>query len=248
MPEGLERIGVHIPSLLAYMVNFLVLLGVLYILAYKPLLRALRERTERIAREGEAAGEARRAREKALAEGQRTLAAAQEQDRQLGAEARMAADQVLERARAAGREEARAALTSAHQAIEREREQALEEVLRESADLVLLAAEKAVGEALDSEAQARVVRAATQEIGRLRLQQQGRRLPSVARVAAAVPLQPEELEALQGAVNSLAGRPMRLVCRTEPRLLGGLTVAIGSAVVDASVLGRLERLHHHLRP
>jgi len=121
-------------------------------------------------------------------------------------------------------------------------------VARASADLVVLAAEKALGEAMDPQVQAKVTKTAIQEIARMRLPVLARRAPSVARVTSAVPLQPEELADLGTAVNALAGRPMRLVCRTEPRLLGGLTVAIGTSVVDASLLGRLEGLRRHLQP
>jgi len=43
MPEALERLGVHLPSLAAYLVNFLVLMGVLYLIAHRPFLRVLNE-------------------------------------------------------------------------------------------------------------------------------------------------------------------------------------------------------------
>ena len=39
MPEGLERIGVHLPSLIAYTINFAILLVLLHLVAYRPFLR-----------------------------------------------------------------------------------------------------------------------------------------------------------------------------------------------------------------
>ena len=46
--EGLTQLGVNLPSLIAYLLNFVILLGVLIFFAYKPLLRVLDQRAERI--------------------------------------------------------------------------------------------------------------------------------------------------------------------------------------------------------
>jgi F0F1-type ATP synthase membrane subunit b/b' len=50
MIEGLGRLGVSWQSLLVYTVNFVLLVAELYLVAYRPFLRVLRERAERISR------------------------------------------------------------------------------------------------------------------------------------------------------------------------------------------------------
>jgi len=42
--DGLKSLGINLPSLLAQLINFTILLVVLYLLAYKPLLKILDER------------------------------------------------------------------------------------------------------------------------------------------------------------------------------------------------------------
>ena len=56
---GVTELGVNLPSLVAYLVNFILLLGILGVFAYKPLMRMLDERTERIRESLEAADLAR---------------------------------------------------------------------------------------------------------------------------------------------------------------------------------------------
>ena len=56
----------------------------------------------------------------------------------------------------------------------------------------------------------------------------------------------DELAAVRGRVEQLAGGPVELAQATDPSLIGGLTVRIGDRLIDASVRGRLERLRERL--
>ena len=55
----MTELGVNLPSLIAYVVNFVILLGILYLLAYKPIIRLLDQRADRIRESLSAADEAR---------------------------------------------------------------------------------------------------------------------------------------------------------------------------------------------
>ncbi|MCI0845889.1 MAG: hypothetical protein J4N33_02105, partial [Chloroflexi bacterium] len=55
----LETLGIHFPSLIIYLVNFVLLLGLLYLFAYKPILRIMDERADRIRDSLAAADQAR---------------------------------------------------------------------------------------------------------------------------------------------------------------------------------------------
>ena len=55
----MTQLGINLPTLIVYVVNFSILLGVLYFFAYKPLLRAMDQRTERISESLAAADRAR---------------------------------------------------------------------------------------------------------------------------------------------------------------------------------------------
>ena len=45
---GITDLGINLPSLIAYLINFVILLGILIFFAYKPLLRVLDQRSERM--------------------------------------------------------------------------------------------------------------------------------------------------------------------------------------------------------
>ena len=45
---GITDLGINGPSLIAYLINFVLLLGILTLFAYKPLLKVLDQRSERI--------------------------------------------------------------------------------------------------------------------------------------------------------------------------------------------------------
>ena len=55
----MAQLGVNLPTLIVYIVNFLILLGIIYVFAYKPLLRAMDQRSERIRESLAAADRAR---------------------------------------------------------------------------------------------------------------------------------------------------------------------------------------------
>lgn len=54
-----ETLGIHFPSLLIYLVNFLLVLGLLFLFAYKPILRLMDQRADRIRESLEASERAR---------------------------------------------------------------------------------------------------------------------------------------------------------------------------------------------
>ena len=148
----LETLGIHFPSLLIYLVNFLLVLGLLFAFAYKPILRLMDQRADRI-RESLEASE--RAREEAASsqqavedqlvearrEGQRIMDLAREASERFRAE---------EMDRARGEAEAFVSRTQAD--IQRERDAAIQEVRTSFGDLAITAAERVVRRSLDRQA------------------------------------------------------------------------------------------------
>ena len=55
----LETLGIHFPSLLIYLINFLLVLGLLFLFAYKPIIRLMDQRADRIRESLEASERAR---------------------------------------------------------------------------------------------------------------------------------------------------------------------------------------------
>ncbi|MCS6879396.1 MAG: F0F1 ATP synthase subunit delta [Geminicoccaceae bacterium] len=65
---------------------------------------------------------------------------------------------------------------------------------------------------------------------------------ATAEIVSAAPLPEEDLERLREAIARFAGKKVRLATRVDPELLAGLTVRIGSKMVDASLRRRLRQL------
>jgi F-type H+-transporting ATPase subunit b len=245
MPQGLERIGVHLPSLLAYVVNFAILLVLLHLVAYRPFLRRLAERTGRIQQGLADAEAAAQLREEAMRERETALAGARDEARQMVEAAAVRAQAAVEQGRLKGQEEAALYLQRMRQRMETERRQALDEVGRTCRDLVFLAAEKALGRVIDRQVHQETVEAALREVAQEgQLRQVSWRL---GRVITAMPLTAEEVARIQDTVAKAAGRPVTLHPSTDPQLLGGVLLSLDDTVVDATVAGRLQQLYGQIQ-
>ena len=148
----LETLGIHFPSLLIYLINFLLVLAILYAFAYKPILRLMDQRADRI-RESLEASE--RAREEA-ASSQEAIQAEIVEDRREGQRLMDQARETVERYRGEemdrARQEAEAFVERAKADIQRERDTAIEEVRVNFGDLAITAAERVIRRSLDRQA------------------------------------------------------------------------------------------------
>ena len=73
-----------------------------------------------------------------------------------------------------------------------------------------------------------------------------RRSLLVATVITAGRLTPAQTERLRRTLERSYGRPVRLAVAHDPEVIGGLRVQVGSQVVDATVLGRLDEVRRRL--
>ena len=61
-------------------------------------------------------------------------------------------------------------------------------------------------------------------------------------MVSAQPLTPEQLSAIGTALKKVVGTQVVLSTRTDPSLLGGLVVKVGSRMIDSSLKTKLLRL------
>ena len=125
---GVTELGVNLPSLVAYLVNFILLLGILGVFAYKPLMRMLDERTERIRESLEAADLARQEAANAQEAIQEQITEARREGQRIMDQTREAAERFRTEEMEKARQEAEALVERARADIQRERDNALEEV------------------------------------------------------------------------------------------------------------------------
>jgi F-type H+-transporting ATPase subunit b len=159
------QLGVNLPTLIVYLVNFLILLGVLYVFAYKPLLRAMDQRSERIRESLAAADRARQEAANSQAAIQEQLNEARREGQRLLDQAREAAERYREEEMGRARAEAEAFIERARADIRRERDAALEEVRLGFGDLAITAAERVIRRSLDRQAHEDLIAQVLEESG-----------------------------------------------------------------------------------
>ncbi len=156
--------GITTASFAATTLNFIIVLVVLRLFAYKPILAMLEERKKRIAEAMENAEKVKQ--ELAAAQEQRTkvVADANTQVQKLFEEARLAADQIRDRTVAEARRQAEAELRRAQQQIAVERERMLTEARSQITALVINTTAKVSGKVLTADDQRRLSEETSREI------------------------------------------------------------------------------------
>jgi F-type H+-transporting ATPase subunit delta len=69
---------------------------------------------------------------------------------------------------------------------------------------------------------------------------------AVAEVRSAKPLSAEEIRELADTLSNKVGKKVELDIKTDPKLLGGFVVKIGSEIWDASVAGKINKFRESL--
>ncbi len=159
----MAELGFHLPSLLVYLVNFLILLALLYFLAYKRILALLDQRSERIR---ESLAEAERVKQdsaRAQEDMQGQLTAARQEGQQVLEQARQAAERYRQEEQERAQQQAAEFLEKARADIQQERNAAVEEVRQHFADLALTAAEQVIERALDRDAHRELINRVLEE-------------------------------------------------------------------------------------
>lgn len=157
MGEAFSALGISVPLLVAQLVNFSILLVILRFTLYRPVLRMLDERKQRIAEGLNAAEIARREAASAQANIQAQLEAARKEGQEIVGNAQAIATRIETEAKEQAAREREAALEKARNEIQLERDRAIAELRREFAAITVAAAEKVINQSLDPQAHQRVI-------------------------------------------------------------------------------------------
>jgi F-type H+-transporting ATPase subunit b len=153
----LEALGINLGMLISQIFNFTLLAVLLYFVAYKPILRMLDERSERIKKGLEDAETASRRAAEMEQEFEQRMAEARQQGQEIIAQATQRSERQRQEILDEARVQARAEIEKAKEEIARERELAMSELRQEVADLSLTISEKVIGEALDEQSQRQLI-------------------------------------------------------------------------------------------
>ena len=159
----LAKLGFHIPSLIAYLINFIILLTILYFVGYKRILGMLDQRSERIRESVETAERVRQEAAQQQEELEKRLDEGRQEGQNLLAQAREMAERYREEEREKARQEAEAFVARARADIQRERDEAIDGVRRHFAELAILAAEQVIERSLDESAHRDIIEKVLEE-------------------------------------------------------------------------------------
>jgi F-type H+-transporting ATPase subunit b len=154
---GLADLGINLPVLVAQIVNVAILFGLLYLVAYKPIMRMLDERSRRIKESMKQADDIKEQAAHAEEEVKKQLEAASSEGQARIAHAVQIGEEVKQKAQQEARQEAETLIARARTEIQRERDEAIDELRKEVADLTILAAGKVIDRSLDKKAHRQLI-------------------------------------------------------------------------------------------
>ncbi len=242
----MEGLGINLTLLAAQIFNFLILFWILGAVAYKPMVKFLDNRRDKIAQGLE---DARRAEERLAnieKDYQARMDAARADAQKMVAEMTANAEKNAAAITAKANEDAAKIKATAQEEAETERNKALADLRSQVVTLSMAAAHKLIGESMDETRQRALVDEFFSGVkaGKVVLLEPGAGGAGKAEVTSALPLSAEEQTTIK---NDLTGRGAGEVAfKVDPKILGGLVVRVGDRVVDASVSGQLDSMKQSL--
>jgi F-type H+-transporting ATPase subunit b len=148
----MEGLGISWPTLLAQIINFALLLGLLYLVAYKPIMRILDERSNRIKESMEQTESIKEQAANAEEEFKKRIETASKEGQELISRAMRTGEEARQKLHQDARQEATVIIEKARLDIQRERDEIIDDLRKEFGDLTIEAAEKVIERSLDKEA------------------------------------------------------------------------------------------------
>jgi len=147
----MQGLGINLPLLVAFVINFLILFGLLTLVLYKPALKILDERQAKIK---DSIEQAERIKEQAASSEEEIkvhLETARKEGQAVIAQATQIGDRLKEEATEKARQEAEKIVLKSQSEIRQERDKLIDDLRKEFVDIAILAAEKVTKETLDKQ-------------------------------------------------------------------------------------------------
>ncbi len=146
----MEGIGINLPLLVVFVINFSILFALLGIVLYKPVLKMLDERQAKIKESLEQAEKIKEQTAHTEEEIRAHMEEARKEGQHIIAQAAQIGEKLKQEAAEGARKEAEVLINKARSETELERDKAMNELRADFAEIAILAAEKVIKETLDS--------------------------------------------------------------------------------------------------
>ncbi len=244
----MEGLGLNLGYVLVQIISFLVMVVILRAWAYKPILKMLEDRRNRIAQGLEDARVAADARANAEKEAEEVLTKAQQDAAVRVREATERAEEATREIKAEAETDAAEIRQAANAEAEQAKGQALGELRGQVAALAIAAAQKLIGEALDEKRQHALIEEFFSGVkeGKVTLLEGEALAGANAEVTSALPLTNDEQDTVRSEIVERMGSGATISFRVDPGILGGLVIRVGDKVLDSSVSGKLQGLRQSM--
>jgi F-type H+-transporting ATPase subunit b len=160
---GFASLGINLPLLVVFIVNFIVLLVLLRLFLYKPVIKVLDERAERTKDAIELAEATKREYEQAKGEIQKQVEKGRQEAQAIITQAMQVGERLKEESRQEAAKQAQVIIDRTRSELETERDKIVGDLRREFVDISIAAAEKVIKETLDRERHRKLIEETLQE-------------------------------------------------------------------------------------
>jgi F-type H+-transporting ATPase subunit b len=165
---GFASLGINLPLLVVFIVNFIVLFLLLRIFLYKPVLKMLDERAKRTKEGMELAEATKKEYEQAKVEVQKQIEKGRQEGQAIIAQALQTGERLKEESREEATKQAQVIIDRTRVELESERDKIVEDLREEFVDIAISAAEKVIKETLDKEKHRKLIEETLQESAALK--------------------------------------------------------------------------------
>jgi F-type H+-transporting ATPase subunit b len=148
---GFASLGINLPLLVVFIVNFIILFVLLRLFLFKPVLKMLDERTKRTKDAMELAEVTKKEFEQAKVEVQKQIEKGRQEAQAIIAQAMQVGERLKEESRQEATKQAQVIVDRTRAELETERDKIVGDLRREFVDISIAAAEKVIKETLDKE-------------------------------------------------------------------------------------------------
>jgi F-type H+-transporting ATPase subunit b len=160
---GFASLGINLPLLVVFIVNFIVLLVLLRLFLYKPVMKVLDERAQRTKEAMDLAEATKKEFEQAKGEVQKQIEKGRQEGQAIITQAMQVAERLKEESRQEAAKQAQGMIDRARSELETERDKIVGDLRREFVDISIAAAEKVIKETLDKEKHRKLIEETLQE-------------------------------------------------------------------------------------
>jgi F-type H+-transporting ATPase subunit b len=160
---GFASLGINLPLLVVFIINFIILFILLRLFLYKPVLKMLDERTKRTKEGMELAEATKKEYEQAKGEVQKQIEKGRQEAQAIIVQALQTGERLKEESREEATKQAQVIIERTRAESESEREKIVDSLRKEFVDIAISAAEKVIKETLDKEKHRRLIEETLQE-------------------------------------------------------------------------------------